>query len=84
MEKYIHYFNNGNEFEEYINNDYKEPFVCNKIGNGVETTYNDTTYELGDLGIPLTFEIVSGGTLYWYASNTGTTRTIEYRKNGGE
>ena len=30
--------------------------------------------------MPLTFDIISGGTIYW----KGTARTIEYRKNEGE
>lgn len=31
----------------------------------------------------LTIEALSGGTLYWKATNSGFTRTIEYRKNNG-
>ena len=32
---------------------------------------------------PLTFEIVTGGTLTWRYSGSGSTRTIKYRVNGG-
>lgn len=32
--------------------------------------------------IPLTFEIISGGTLYW--KRFGEARTVQYSKNGGE
>ena len=33
---------------------------------------------------PLTFNILSAGTIYWRAENTAFTRTIEYKKNDGE
>ena len=36
------------------------------------------------LGTPLTFVIISGGTIRWVTYNTGLTRTIEYKKNDGE
>ena len=62
--KRVHKFNTVNEFNTYVDNDYEEPFVCNKVGNGVETTYHNTTYNLKYIAKPLTFEIVSGGTLY--------------------
>ena len=33
---------------------------------------------------PLTFKILSAGTINWAASNTGITKTIEYKLNGGK
>ena len=33
---------------------------------------------------PLTFKILSYGTINWTASNTGITKTIEYKVNGGK
>ena len=33
---------------------------------------------------PLTFKILSAGTINWTASNTGITKTIEYKLNDGE
>ena len=33
---------------------------------------------------PLTFKILSAGTINWTASNTGITKTIEYKVNGGK
>ena len=62
--KYIHRFRSENEYKDYVNNNYKEPFLCNKVGNGVETTYNEATYNLKYLAEPLTLEFISGGTLY--------------------
>ena len=34
--------------------------------------------------LPLTFNIVSAGTINWTASNSSVTRTIEYKVNGGK
>ena len=40
--------------------------------------------EGGDLpSTPLTFNILSGGTIMWKTSNSAFTRSIEYRKNNG-
>lgn len=33
--------------------------------------------------IPLTFNIISSGTIYWKANNSNYTKTIQYRKNNG-
>ena len=33
---------------------------------------------------PLAFHILSSGTITWVTSNTALTKTIEYKKNGGE
>lgn len=34
--------------------------------------------------MPLTFEVLSGGTIFWKASKTAFTAEIEYKKNDGE
>ena len=34
--------------------------------------------------LPLTFNVLSAGTINWTASNTGITKTIEYKLNDGE
>lgn len=34
--------------------------------------------------MPLTFEIISAGTLYWEAAQSSNTKTIQYSKNGGD
>ena len=34
--------------------------------------------------IPLTFEIISGGTIIWSTPTTSMRKTIQYKKNGGE
>lgn len=87
MKEYIHRFYSTTAFTNHINNNYYEPWVSSHLTNTVETSSVTITYNLKELGMPLTFEIVSGGTLYWRAndiSNTAYTRTFEYRKNEGE
>ena len=32
----------------------------------------------------LTFDIISGGTISWFATDSASTKTISYRKNGGD
>ena len=48
----------------------------------------DLIYEKGSgpdyRTMPLTFEILSGGTICWKANSTAYTVTLEYSKNGGE
>lgn len=84
MKEYIHRFYSTTAFTNHINNNYYEPWVSSHLTNTAETSSVTITYNLKELGMPLTFEIVSGGTLYWYASHTDTLKTIEYRKNEGE
>ena len=85
LEEYIHYFESETEFNNHLNSSaYTEPFLStHPVGTGASAS-TKVTYNLKDLGRPLTFEIVSGGTLYWYASHTDNPKTIEYSKNGGE
>lgn len=61
MEKYTHLFTSQTEYNDYVNSDYKEPFVSVTSGGGESININ---YNLNELGMYLTFEIVSGGTLY--------------------
>ena len=84
--KYIRLFEDVNEFQDaYYGEEYIEPW-----GSGVmegeelqELKYNkteeDKLYE-----IPLTFKILTGGTIYFKAASTNYTKTIDYRKNEGE
>ena len=90
MARYIHLFENEDDYNNARLNDYKEPWVsATNLGGGEATPphrvdYNKSEYEKL-LETPLTFEIVSGGTLYWYNSgNTSDIKTIEYKLNDGE
>ena len=81
MTRYIKSFQNANAIQEAVNNEeLLKPYVA----------YNETTATI-DYNTkkslketPLTFEIVSGGTIVWKATNTANTVTLEYSKNGGE
>ena len=90
MARYLHLFENEDDYNAARLNDYKEPWVsATNLGGGEATPpyrvdYNKSEYEKL-LETPLTFEIVCGGTLYWYNSgNTGDIKTIEYKLNDGE
>ena len=81
MEHYIHYFETEQEFDaKYNGNDYHEPLVSVTNSNS-SINYNKGEYETL-LTTPLTFEILSSGTIYWVTKST--TKTIEYKKNNGE
>ena len=54
-----------------------EPFFASGFSAGYEDGYESYPCERKT---PLTFDIISGGTIYW----KGTARTIEYKKNKGE
>ena len=78
----LHLFDNYGSFvSAYTGSDYDEPWVSYISGAGI-TKYNKTPEEIM-LGTYLTFEIVSGGTLYWH-KKYDVTKTIQYRKNEGE
>ena len=80
MGKYIHLFETETEFNSaYTGDNYDEPWVSYTMEtSGI--TYNKSEYEKL-LGTPLTFKIISAGTIVWKASNTALTRTIEYKLN---
>ena len=94
MARYLHLFENEDDYNAARLNDYKEPWVsATNLGGGEATPpyrvdYNKSEYEKlleKLLETPLTFEIVCGGTLYWYNSgNTDDIKTIEYKLNDGE
>ena len=79
---YIHLFQTVNEFNSARTDNYVEPWLSyTKEASGL--TLNKTEHEKL-LEMPLTFEVISGGTIVWKASSTANTRTIEYKKNDGE
>jgi hypothetical protein len=83
MAYYVHLFETNNDFQsDYHGSGYTEPWTSYNLERH-SLEYNKTGYEKL-LETPLTFEIISGGTLYWRTNDTNLTRTIEYKKNDGE
>ena len=75
----MHLFETDASFKEsYNGGEYNEPWVSLTKEND-EVNYNKTEKEK-----PLTFNILSNGNIGWKASNSGSTQTIQYSKNGGE
>ena len=80
MSKYLYLFETESEFTSaYTSEDYDEPWLSYTIENG-GSKYNKSKYEKL-LGTPLTFKIISGGTINWKALDANFTKTIEYKKN---
>ena len=81
--KYIHLFKTNSEFTEAYNGpDYVEPW----LSLTEETmTIGTSKPKLTDFSTePLTFNILSAGTINWTASNKDITKTIDYKLNDGE
>lgn len=76
--EYIHYFLTTPEFIDKRENDYDEPWLS-YTESGEKVHYNKRQNEKF-----LTFNIVSAGSLNWYATSTAGTKTIQYKKNNGE
>ena len=83
MESYIHLYGTNSEFTEAYNSpNYKEPWLS-LTEEGMEVNYNKP--KLIDFSAePLTFNILSAGTINWKASNSSVTKTIEYKLNNDE
>ena len=83
MARYIHLYNTDSDFSGvYYGDDYNEPWLSFTI-EAERINYNKSEYEKL-LGTPLTFKIISAGTINWVASNSSFTSTIEYKLNDGE
>ena len=81
MEKHIHLFSTQQEFETAYNGDeYIEPWLS-YVKETEKVGFNDNT---DYTSMPLTFEILSDGIIYWRSQNSAVTRTIQYKKNDGE
>ena len=76
----IHNFSSKTEEDTYLDAEYEEPFVSATSGVGESPTMR---YNLDELGMYLTFEIISGGTIYWWVGYEAQKKTIEYSLNGG-
>ena len=83
MESYIHLYKTNSDFTASYNGpDYKEPWLSLTEEN-MEVNYNKP--KLIDFSKePLTFNILSAGTINWTASDTSVTRTIDYKLNDNE
>lgn len=78
---YIHRYETDAQFQaEFYGPNYKEPWVS-YTKQTEKVKFNKTKEDL--LGTPLTFDIVSGGSLLWKANVSSLTKTIEYSKNDG-
>lgn len=78
MAQYIHLFNTASEFNEaYNGSSYEEPWVS-YTEEDQEVHYNKIPI------VPLTFEVLSSGTINFGNYQMENETTIEYRKNGGE
>ena len=85
--KYTHYYKQDQKFEEdYWGDYYHEPWLSYTDDASKDVNYNKSEEDINrrKRRFPLTFEIQSNGTLYWKATSTALTRTIEYSKNSGE
>ena len=79
MGKYIHLFETNNEFiSAYTGDDYLEPWV-----SYTEQT-DDVNYNKSLLETPLTFEIISAGTIQMSTWFFDDSHTFMYKKNGDE
>ena len=81
--KYIHLFKTNSEFTTAYNGpDYIEPW----LSLTEETmTIGSNKPKLTDFSAePLTFNILSAGTINWKARSTSITKTIDYKLNDGE
>ena len=78
--KYMRLFNQHSEYETYISGETADLPNVSWCINEHESHINPKDYSKEYL----TFNILSGGTINWKASNTGITRTISYSKDSGE
>ena len=88
MARYLHYFQNQEDFEEaYNSGQYEEPWTS--FVNDSEKTVTFDRFNYDELKkMPLTFEITSNGNITWSYYNSRNYEdahaTIYYKKNDGE
>lgn len=82
--KYIDKFETAEDIQTAIDNrELNKPYVALiESGNVIDWNSKDLSPDYSTL--PLTFEIVSGGTLVWRANDDIHGKTIQYSKNDGE
>ena len=82
-QRYIQSFNTAENAQAAIDNkELGKPYVA-YIKDGQYIDWNEKS-ETDYSKMPLTFEIISGGTIIWRAQNTAYTTTIEYSLDSGE
>ena len=83
MESYIHLYETNSDFTKAYNGpDYKEPWLSLTEEN-MTISYNKP--KLIDFSTePLTFNILSDGTINWTASDASIAKTIDYKLNNGK
>lgn len=79
MGKNIKQFDTNSEYEAYIDVDNKPNIPLVSWVDNTEKVHYDNWNR-----VPLTIEIISGGTLYWKATNASAVKTIKYKKNDGD
>ena len=80
--KYIHLFKTNSEFTTAYNGpDYIEPWLSLTEEN---MTISSNKHSVDFSTKPLTFNILSDGTINWTASKTSYAKTIDYKLNDGE
>ena len=83
----IHVFDTTTEHDNKRLNEYNEPWVSYTLQTEL-VDYNKTEEEKeqDELYAPLTFEILTDGTLWWsnFTADTSYAKTIEYKLNDGE
>ena len=81
--RYIHFFENTNEYGVTRNYNYLEPWLS-LVTENQKVNYNKNENEK-KISTPLTFEITRGGKLYWRLNKAGgVAKTIDYKKNNGD
>ena len=81
MRDYIHLFQTNAQYESARANNYIEPWVgYTRESSGI--SYNKTEYEKL-FETPLTFNIISAGTIVWKTTDGGYATTIEYSTDNG-
>lgn len=86
--KYLHEFQTLTDFNTYRNASYLEPWVSYTIEeDNIDYNILEGTQEWYDIvlkSIPLTFDIISDGTIKWSKTSGAESKTIYYSLNGGD
>ena len=77
MAEYIRYYLSAATYSDDRLNNYFEPWVSYTEETD-SLAYNKTEEE--KLAMPLTFMVGGEGSIFWRASSTSYTKTIEYKK----
>ena len=88
MDRYMGIFATSGAVQEAVNNDslHKPYIAIVQDGNYLDWNTKEKEGPVGPVysAMPLTFEILSAGNIYWKAQNGNYTKTIDYKKNEGE